>query len=112
MQAYDLLPTVIRQALQEGPQQWDTGAVLRYYRKLLKQNTEKQASVIVVRWLLEAHAREIKDGQPWREAQCLKEGKSIRRWKQADPSPHVLARATMQYSSKHNERSLNELCST
>lgn len=106
MQAYDLLPSLIQKALQEGPQQWDTGTVLRYHRKLLKQHTERQAVGIVVRWLLDAHTREIEEGRPWRE---MEKG---RHWRKAGPSPHVSAGASMQWSCSNNERMLNELCSS
>lgn len=89
MEAYDLLPSEIRKALMEGPQEWDTGAVLRYYRKLVKTQGDKQAIeemvLIIWRW----HREEVRDGKPWRQT------KPHGRYKHLPPSPHVQAGATM-----------------
>ena len=78
MEAYDLLPRGIRLAMQEGAQAWDSGSVLRYYRKLKKKIGEYPAEDEVIAWIWEAHHREVGNRKAW--------GKEC---------PHVLAKATL-----------------
>lgn len=90
MQAYDMLPQIVQRALQEGPQEWDTGYFLRQFRKAIKDGwTEERAAQFVARNVWHAHRREIRDGHCWRER------KPGQKWSDVPPSPHVEARATM-----------------
>lgn len=92
LEAYDLLPMAVRDALKEGPQEWDTGAILRQYRKLLKSYGPNTAQRKVVSKIQEWTAEEIAEGYPWRPR------KPGQRWEDVSPSPHNQARATMVLS--------------
>jgi hypothetical protein len=93
MEAYDLLPEEIRDALKEGPQEWDTGSVLRRYQKSLKTKKPSKAKKEVIASLVNAHEDEIVKGLPWRPR------KPGQKWEDIPPSPHVQAKATMQLSN-------------
>ena len=92
MEAYDLLPAPVQQALQEGPQQWDAYFILRWYRKEIKKGmlppfnanqdtAEKMAIGGAVNMVNGWHQYEIDRtrSNPW-----------------GPKSPHKLAEATMQ----------------
>jgi hypothetical protein len=90
MEAYDALPLPIKRALQIGPQQWDSYAILRHYRKRLKDGFDDDTAIKwtvmdVMRW----HRHEVREGKPWRER------KVGQRWADVPMSPHVIAEATM-----------------
>ena len=83
-EAYDLLPELIQQALQEGPTQWDTYFVLRWYRKQIKNGlSERLATAGAVHMINGWHQYEVARtrGNPW-----------------GPKSPHKVAGASMQMS--------------
>jgi hypothetical protein len=83
-EAYDLLPEPIQRVLQEGPTQWDTYSVLRWYRKQIKNGrSDKMAIAGAVNMINGWHQHEIKRtrSNPW-----------------GPKSPHKMAGATMQMS--------------
>jgi hypothetical protein len=97
--AYDKLPPMTRQALQEGPQQWCDLEVAKTIKKLRKmhptasmESIDRIVAQIVARW----HLIEIADAQPWQP-----ERKAFQR-KPLYPvaSPHIAADATMQMSGR------------
>lgn len=92
MEAYDLLPPVVRDALKEGPQEWDTGWLLREYKSQLKKFGPKTAGRNVARIVHEATANEIAEGKPWRDR------KPGQRWRDVPQSPHNQAGAAMALS--------------
>ena len=84
VEAYDLLPSPIQQALQEGPQQWDAYFILRWYRKQNKNGTPDERAVTAAVDMVNGwHQYEIDRtrNNPW-----------------GPKSPHKLAEATMQMS--------------
>jgi hypothetical protein len=97
--AYDNLPPLTRQALQEGPQQWCDIDIAKRIKKMLKdhptlttQAVDRFMSNIINRW----HLDEITEAKPWQPA---------RRPYQRKPthpvaSPHIAASATMQTSNR------------
>lgn len=90
MEAYDELPLPIKRAMQIGPQQWDSYAILRYYRKRLKDGFDEDTAVKwtvmdIHRW----HRQEVQAGKPWRER------KVGQKWDDVPLSPHVLAECKM-----------------
>lgn len=94
MEAYDMLPKKVRDAMKEGPSEWDTGFFLREYRKLLKEGyTEEHAEDYVARYVWRTHNREVAEGKPWRPR------KPGQRWRDVPPSPHNMAKATMQLAN-------------
>jgi len=99
MQAFDLLGPVTRAALREGPQEWDTGWLLRRFNKLVKSSryTLETADKLVAKEVWRAHRQEVREGKPWRDR------KPGQRWSDVPPSPHNQADATMM-TSPHNEQ--------
>lgn len=95
MEAYDRLPRPIRDALKEGPQEWDTNAVLRRYEKLCKSVSPFRAQREVVAEINSWHREEIRKGHPWRPR------KPGQRWRDVPLSPHVQARAKMAISGPY-----------
>ena len=89
MEAYDMLPQIIQRALQEGPQEWDTGYFLRQFRKSTKVVGEERAAVAIARRIWDTHRLEVKNGHCWRER------KPGQKWDSVPLSPHVEAQATM-----------------
>ena len=95
MEAYDLLPPQVRAVLREGPQQWDCASVLRRIRRQIRDgNPEHVVIQAAIASIKIAHAREIDQGYCWR---TRKPGQA---WKNVPKSPHVMANATMQMSTK------------
>lgn len=97
--AYDALPPLTRQALQEGPQQWCDIEVAKRIKKLRKQHPEASmesidriAASMVQRW----HLYEIAEAKPWQPARKPYERKPT----YPVPSPHIAADATMQLSNR------------
>ena len=97
--AYDNLPPLTRQALQEGPQQWCDIEVAKRIKKLLKQHPDASmasidgiAASMVWRW----HLHEIAEAPPWQPARKPYERKPL----YPVPSPHIAADATMQLSNR------------
>ena len=89
---YDALPLPIRAALQEGPALWDAGIINARYRRWKRQFGEAEAVAIAVSVVGIWHAQEIRRAQPWQPP-----GHGRRA---ALPSPHILARTTMQTSGR------------
>ena len=90
MEAYDLCGPLAQQAMREGPQQWDAGAVLRYFRKLLKNGfSPSAADRNAARWIWDCHHQEVNEGYPYRSR------RPGQRWSDVPPSPHNAAYATM-----------------
>ena len=90
MEAYDALPLDIKRALQIGPQQWDTYAILRMYRARLKDGFDEGYAVRqTVRDVMRWHRQEVQEGKPWRPR------KVGQRWADVPLSPHVIAEAKM-----------------
>lgn len=107
IEAYDLLPRLVKLAMQEGPQQWDSNAVLRHYQRLQGKRvgmSPAEAEEATAKLVMEWTDIEVANGQPWRE---MEKG---RYWRQAAPSPHVQASASLQYSSRDNQNELELLC--
>ena len=95
-EAFDLLPPLARAALREGPQEWDTAAVLREYRRLVKSGlAPTQAERKVAREVWSWHRSEVAKAKPWQEK--LKPGQK-RNWK---PSPHLAAKATLMFNPEN-----------
>jgi hypothetical protein len=97
--AYDSLPPLTRQALQEGPQQWCDIEVAKRIKKLRKQHPRASMNSIdriiacVVRdW----HMIEIAEAKPWQPARKPFERKPT----YPVASPHIAADATMQLSNR------------
>lgn len=95
MEAFDLLPPLIRAALREGPQEWDTASILRRYRKLIKEGWTTNPEQRVAREIWQAHEYDIREAAPWQDK--LKPGQR-RNWK---PSPHLAAKATMLFEQSN-----------
>lgn len=91
MDAYDLLPQPIRDALKEGPQEWDTNSLLRNYRKFRKTMSRNETIRAIVAGINEAHASVITEGR--KDWVTRKPGQ---KWASLPDSPHNEARATMQ----------------
>lgn len=98
-EAYDALPPMTRQALQEGPQQWCDIEVAMRIKKLRKQHPlasmesiDRIAASVVQRW----HLYEIAEAKPWQPARKPYERKPL----YPVPSPHIAADATMQLSNR------------
>ena len=89
MEAYDLLPPIVQRALQEGPQEWDTGHFLRRFRKCAKTMGDEPAAIFIARIIWDTHRREVREGYCWRER------RPGQKWSDVPPSPHVEAQATM-----------------
>ena len=98
MEAFDMLPKPIREALWEGAQKWDCGAILRKYKKYAKERGEAYAVSKVVNTINRWHADEIREGKCWRERRVGQ------RWDDVPKSPHVQAEATMQTSHQPYKR--------
>ena len=95
-EAFDLLPPLIRAALREGPQEWDTAALLREYRREIKAGAPpEKAELRVARLVWEWHRGDIREAAPWQDK--LKPGQK-RVWK---PSPHLAAKATMMFNPEN-----------
>ena len=95
MEAYELLPKLVRDALKEGAQQWDCGAVLRHYRKLLKSGVvNEKAELSTARMVWDWHSWEVKEGYP------LRQRKVGQRWATVPQSPHNQAKATLACINK------------
>lgn len=94
MEAYDLLPRRVRDALKVGPQEWDTGHILRAYRQYLKEGyTQAEAAGSMVAMVELWHKIEIQNGKrDW----CKHLRKPGQRWTSIPDSPHNRANATMQ----------------
>jgi len=97
--AYDSLPPLTRQALQEGPQQWCDIEVAKTLKKLRKQHPtasmesiDRIATNMVQRW----HLYEIAEAKPWQPARKPFERKPL----YPVASPHIAASATMQLSNR------------
>lgn len=93
MEAYDLCPKEIRNALKEGPQGWSAAWCLRRLKKLEKEYHRKYAIKLVVADVWRGTNKEIAEGKPWRNR------KPGQRWGDVAPSPHNLAKATLQMSN-------------
>lgn len=91
VEAYDLLPRAARDALKEGPQEWDTAYLLRHYRKREKTDGPDTAERLTVRLINMAHRDEIAAGK---KTWCAR--KPGQRWDSLPDSPHNRADATMQ----------------
>jgi len=98
-EAYDSLPPLTRQALQEGPQQWCDIEVAKTVRKLRKQHPDASvesidriAASMVQRW----HMYEIAEAKPWQPKRKPYERKPL----YPVVSPHIAANATMQLSNR------------
>ena len=89
MEAYDLCPPLIQQALQEGAQEWDTGAVLRAYKKEAKLSNPQTAEKLIANRVWYWHKLEIKNGYCWRTRAVGQ------KWSTVPQSPHNQANATM-----------------
>ena len=90
MEAYDALPLDIKRALQIGPQQWDTYAILRMYRARLKDGFDEGYAIRqTVRDVMRWHRHEVQEGKPWRPR------KVGQKWSDVPLSPHVIAGAIM-----------------
>jgi hypothetical protein len=97
--AYDALPPLTRQALQEGPQQWCDIWVSKHIKKLRKQHPtasmesiDKISASIIWRW----HLHEIAEAKPWQPTRKPYERKPL----YPAPSPHIAAGAVMQLSNR------------
>lgn len=90
---YDALPPAIRAALQEGPQEWDAVWAHTMWRRHARVWGPKKAIRVVVAALMTAHQSEIEDALPWQPRRNAPKAKRI-------PSPHLLAKATMQTSGR------------
>ena len=97
MEAFDLLPALIRAALREGPQEWDTAALLREYRRRIKDgyHTPESAEREMARAVWAYHQQDIRAALPWQDK--LKPGQR-RNWK---ASPHIAAKATMLFDQSN-----------
>jgi len=80
---YDGLPSVVRAALQEGPQAWDAYSIRTYFNKLCKVCSFPEAAQRTAEMVMKAHQAEINMAPPYRGR-----------------SPHVAAQATMQLSNR------------
>ena len=92
--AYDNLPPLTRQALQEGPQQWCDIEIAKRIKRMLKdhptltaQSVDRFMANIINRW----HLDEIAKAEPWQPA---------RKPTYPVASPHIAASATMQMSNR------------
>jgi hypothetical protein len=97
--AYDSLPPLTRQALQEGPQQWCDIEVAKTIKRLRRQHPaasmeslDRIAASMVQRW----HMIEIAEAKPWQPKRKPYERKPL----YPAPSPHIAADATMQLSNR------------
>lgn len=97
MEAFDMLGPETRAALREGPQEWDTGSILRRRDKLVKSSrcTLEAADKLIAKEVWRWHREEVREGYPWRER------KPGQRWCDVPPSPHNQADATLM-TSQHN----------
>lgn len=91
MEAFDLLPRDARDALKQGPQEWDTAFLLRAYRKWEKAHGPDRATRLTVNRINAAHEQEIANG---RKTWC--DRKPGQPWASVPDSPHNRAKATMQ----------------
>lgn len=94
MEAYDLCPPLVQQALQEGAQEWDTGFVLRAYKKEAKLSNPQAAERLIAGRVWYWHKREIKEGHCWRKRAVGQ------KWSTVPQSPHNQANATMALSNR------------
>lgn len=95
-EAFDLLPPLIRAALREGPQEWDTAAILRIYRREIKAGVDpEKAELGVAQLVWNWHLSDIREAALWQDK--LKPGQK-RAWK---PSPHLAAKATMMFNPEN-----------
>lgn len=94
MEAYDLCPKEVRDALKEGPQGWSAAWCLRRLKKLEKKHPREYAIKKVVADVWRGTNSEVRDGKPWRPR------KPGQRWADLPASPHNLANATIQMSIK------------
>jgi hypothetical protein len=89
--AYDNLPPLTRQALQEGPQQWCDIMIKKHIKDmsaLLKiENIDAFMANQIHRW----HRENIEEAHEWQP---------MRKPRHPVPSPHILANATMQMSGR------------
>ena len=92
LETYDALPPPIRAALQEGPVVWDPGIIQARYRRWKRIFGEAEAIDLAVSMIGGWHAQEILAARPW---QPPEHGRRL-----PLPSPHILARATMQTSGR------------
>jgi hypothetical protein len=95
-EAFDLLPPLIRAALREGPQEWDTAALLRMYRREIKagatpEKAERGVAQLVWNW----HIGDIHEAALWQDKRKPGQKKV---WK---PSPHLAAKATMMFNPEN-----------
>ena len=88
MEAYDMMPPKMRDALKVGVCEWDTVWLLNRYNKLAKQHGTFRAEDMIVKEIFGWHKSNIAKGAPWRER------KPGQRWKDVPQSPHNLAKAT------------------
>jgi hypothetical protein len=97
--AYDALPPLTRQALQEGPQQWCDIAVAKTIKQLRKQHpllSMRSIDNIAARMVEGWHMHEIAEAKPWQPTRKPYERKTL----YPVPSPHIAADATMQLSNR------------
>jgi len=97
--AYDNLPPLTRQALQEGPQQWCDIDIAKHIKKMLKDNpklTMQSVDNIMSKVILRWHLDEIAAAKPWQPARKPFERKPT----YPVASPHIAASATMQMSNR------------
>lgn len=92
-EVYDALPAPIRAALQEGPQEWDSVWCRTRLRKYSKLMPKHEAIERVTSMVMRAHLAEIDEARPWQEHSRIPKAKRT-------PSPHLLAKATMQMSGR------------
>lgn len=90
MEAYDLLPDAIRDALKEGPQPWGTNSILRRFKAYSKKMGEEWAVKKILRSIRAWHEIEIEEGKCWRNRRVGQ------KWDDTPLSPHMQANATMQ----------------
>jgi hypothetical protein len=97
--AYDSLPPLTRQALQEGPQQWCDIDIAKRIKKMLKdhptltmQSVDRFMANIINRW----HLDEVAEAKPWQPQRKPFERKPT----YPVASPHIAASATMQTSNR------------
>lgn len=88
---YDVLPPPIRAALQEGPVVWNAAIISARYRRWKRQIGDAEAIDRAVSMIGGWHSQEILAARPWQPP-----GHGRRPL----PSPHILARATMQTSGR------------
>lgn len=97
--AYDNLPPLTRQALQEGPQQWCDIDIAKRINKMLKdhpkltvQSVDRFMANVINLW----HLDEIAQARPWQPPRKSFERKPL----YPVASPHIAASATMQLSNR------------